>query len=73
MTIADDPVETVRVKMLADGRMDRENAALYLGLMPKTLAMWTMQNRGPRSLKVAGRIFYYRADLDAFIRGEAAA
>ncbi len=72
MTIADDHVETVRVRALPDGRLDRENAALYLGRTPKTLAMWTMQRKGPRSVKVGGRVFYYRADLDAYIRGEAA-
>ena len=72
MTMVDDPVETVRVQALADGRMDRRNAALYLGRTPKTMAMWAMHKKGPRSVKVGGRAFYYRADLDAFIRGEAA-
>ena len=45
------------------------NAARYLGNEPKTLAQWQLQGKGPRSIKVGGRVFYYRADLDAFIRG----
>lgn len=69
----DGAVEQVRVRVLPDGRMTRDDAARYLGHQPKTLAMWTLQGKGPRSVKVGGRVFYYRADLDAFIRGEAAA
>ena len=65
--------ETVRVRILPDGRMTREDAAHYLGLKPKTLAMWEMLGKGPTSVKVGGRRFYYKNALDAFIRGEEAA
>jgi hypothetical protein len=50
--------------------MDRENAALYLGLKPKTLAMWAMDGKGPRMKKVGSRCFYFKGDLDAFIADE---
>lgn len=65
-------IETPRVRILPDGRMTRENAARYLGYQPKTLAMWELEGKGPRSVKVGGRRFYYKDDLDAFIRGDAA-
>jgi hypothetical protein len=65
-------VERVRVRVLPDGRMSRADAALYLGHQPKTLAMWQLQGKGPPSLRVGGRVFYFREDLDAFIRGEVA-
>jgi hypothetical protein len=61
--------DEIRVRVLPDGRMDRENAAQYLGHQPKTLAMWAYQGKGPRSVKVGGRVFYFRKDLDEFIRG----
>jgi hypothetical protein len=64
-------IETVRVRMLPDGRLTREDAAKYLGHQPKTLAMWQLQGKGPRSVLVGGRRFYFQRDLDAFIRGEA--
>lgn len=64
------PIEQVRVRVLPDGRMTREDAARYLGRTPKTLAMWQLQGTGPRSVLVGGRRFYFRTDLDAFIRGE---
>jgi hypothetical protein len=67
-----DEVERVRCRILPDGRMSRHDAAKYLGLKEKTLAMWSLAGRGPRSVKVGGRVFYYQRDLDAFIRGEAA-
>ncbi len=35
-------LEPIRVRVLPDGRMDRENAAKYLGKKPKTLAMWQL-------------------------------
>ena len=65
-------VERVRVRVLPDGRMSRADAALYLGNEPKTLAQWALGKKGPRAVKVGGKIFYYKQDLDDFIRGEAA-
>ena len=62
-------IDHVKVRILPDGRMTRGDAALYLGHQPKTLAMWSLQGKGPRSLKVGGRVFYFKEDLDAFIRG----
>ena len=67
--LADGAVEQVRVRILPDGRMTREDAARYLGHQPKTLAMWALSGKGPRLVKVGGRIFYFRSSLDAFIRG----
>ena len=66
-----DPVEieSVKVRILPDGRMNSRDAAKYLGRAPKTLAMWRMKEIGPPWLK-RGRIFYFKDNLDAFIRGE---
>jgi hypothetical protein len=66
--LADGAIEQVRVRVLPDGRMTREHAARYLGHQPKTLAMWALSGKGPPSVKVGGRVFDYRSDLDAFIR-----
>ena len=70
-----DPVEVepIRVRILPDGRMDRENAARYLGRKPKTLAMWTMQGKGPPAHKAGGRVFYFKRELDEFLGIEAVA
>ncbi len=65
-------VEQVRVRVLPDGRMDRRNAAKYVGRATKTLAMWGLAGIGPRSVLVGGRRFYFKTDLDAFINGEVA-
>jgi hypothetical protein len=65
-------VEGVRVRMLPDGRMSRIDAARYVGVKPKTLAMWQLHGKGPRSFLVGGRRYYRKLDLDAFIAGEAA-
>jgi hypothetical protein len=62
-----DGVERVVVRQLPDGRLTRNHAARYLGVEPKTLSHWLMMGKGPRCVKVGGRAFYFRADLDAFI------
>jgi hypothetical protein len=62
-------VEEVKVRVLPDGRMSRKDAAKYLGRAEKTLAMWEMEAKGPPSVLVGGRRFYFKEALDAFIRG----
>lgn len=69
-TIHTPHIDIVRIRVLPDGRMDRANAAKYLGRKEKTLAMWKLQGKGPRCLRVMGRCFYFKEELDAFIRGD---
>jgi hypothetical protein len=57
------PLSTVPVTILPDGRMDRKNAALYCGLSEKTLAMHACRGTGPDFVK-RGKVFYYREDID---------
>lgn len=59
-------VESQTVVAFPDGRMDTKNAALYLGLSPKTLAMKRCRGEGPLFVK-RGRIYYFRTDLDAWL------
>jgi hypothetical protein len=56
------------VRTLCDGRMNRTEAARYLGLSANTLAMWVTQRKGPKFHRVGGRVFYFLHDLDAFIQ-----
>lgn len=63
-------VEAVKVRVLPDGRVSRKHAASYLGHAEKTLAMWKLEGKGPKSVKVGGRVFYFKDDLDAFIAGD---
>lgn len=70
-TLREAAIEQVRVRVLPDGRMTRDHAALYLGCTEKTLAMWQLKGKGPHSTKIAGRRFYFLEDLDTFIRSGA--
>lgn len=56
----------VQVTVLPDGRLDAKNAAAYLGLSVKTLAMKRCTGEGPRFVK-RGRIFYFKRDLDSWV------
>ncbi len=69
-----DPVEVepIKVRILPGGRIDRKNAARYLDRKPKTLAMWTVQNKGPPAHKAGGRVFYFKRELDEFLGIEVA-
>jgi hypothetical protein len=60
-------IRAVDVVILPDGRMDRKNAALYLGLSVKTLATHATKGTGPRFIK-RGRTFYFQNDLDQWLR-----
>lgn len=61
-----DTIDRVRVVVLPDGRVDRLNAARFLGREPKTLAEWQRLGRGPASRLVGGRRFYLIDDLRQF-------
>jgi Helix-turn-helix domain len=54
-------------EILPDNRMNAKNAALYLGLSIQTLAKKRCEGGGPKFVK-RGRIFYYREDLDEWLR-----
>lgn len=62
-------LESIVISMFPDGRLDVKNAARYLGLKEKTLAMMRGNGSGPRFIK-RGRIFYYREDLDAWLNAD---
>ncbi len=57
------------VQILPDGRMNCENAALYLGLKPKTLAMMRCNGTGPKFIK-RGKVFYFKDDLDDWLNAD---
>ena len=59
-------LQPIQIVMFPDGRLDVKNAARYLGLKEKTLAMMRGNGTGPKFIK-RGRIFYYKDDLDAWL------
>jgi len=67
-----EPIEQICIRVLPDGRISRNDAAAYLGRRPKTLAMWALERRGPKIVRVGGRCFYRLDDLQRFVDGEAA-
>ena len=59
-------IEHIKVVLLPDGRMTAKNAAKYLGVSEKTLAMRRCDGDGPEYIK-RGRVFYFRKALDDWI------
>jgi hypothetical protein len=60
------PQKLVSVVFYPDGRMDTHNAAIYMGLTEKTLAMQRCEGTGPKFVK-RGRVFYFQSDVDVWI------
>lgn len=58
--------DEIKVQIFPDGRLNVPNAANYLGLKEKTLAMMRCQGNGPKFIK-RGRIFYFKDDLDTWL------
>jgi hypothetical protein len=56
------------IATLPDGRMTARDAAAYLGVAEKTLANRRCRGTGPQFVKL-GRVYYFRDDLDAWVRG----
>lgn len=65
----EEPMETqiTAIAELPDGRMDAKNAAAFLGLSEKTLAMMRCNGTGPEFIK-RGRIWYYKQDLITWVK-----
>ncbi len=69
MTLCKNPVESTTVYMFPDERLDAHNAANYLGLKEKTLAMMRSKGVGPKFIK-RGRVFYFKEDLDFWLNAD---
>lgn len=59
-------LKRVKVVVYPDGRLDTDNAARFLGLSPKTLAIMRSNGTGPPFIK-RGRVFYFLEDLEKWI------
>lgn len=55
------------VRIFPDGRMDSGNAAVYLGVSPKSLAVLRSIGGGPAYFKLGKRCFYKLDDLQAWV------
>lgn len=66
MSINNNSIESIQIRMFPDGRLDTRNAANYLGFKEKTLAMMRANGTGSKFIK-RGRVFYYKEDLDSWL------
>jgi len=62
--------ERVPVRVLADGRVSRREAAKIFDRSPRTLADWKLKGIGPRAIVVGGRVFHDFEECLAMARGE---
>jgi excisionase family DNA binding protein len=55
------------ISTLPEPLWGKKEAALYLGVSPKTLDRWMAEGRGPRGRKVGVQIRYRPTDVQAFL------
>jgi predicted DNA-binding transcriptional regulator AlpA len=48
-------------------RFNKSTAATYLGVSERTLDLWRSQDRGPRSHKIGGRLYWLKTDCDHWL------
>jgi hypothetical protein len=53
--------------------IDESEAANLLHQLPRTLAVWRCERRGPRFVKLGRRVFYRRSDLRAYVLAQTVA
>ncbi len=51
-------------------RFNKPTAATYLGVSERTLDLWRAQDRGPRSHKIGGRLYWLRTDCDEWLTAQ---
>lgn len=66
----EDAIDTIRIRVLPDGRVSRRDAAKIFDRSPRTLADWKLRGWGPRPILVGGRVFHDYEECLAMARGE---
>jgi predicted DNA-binding transcriptional regulator AlpA len=54
-------------KSLRETLLDEQTVTQMLDLAKNTLAKWRCQGRGPRCIKLGGRVRYRMSDIDAYL------
>ena len=57
----------MKLEITRQGYLPAEDAAKLFGVTKNCLARWRSQKAGPSYYRLAGRIYYKREDLEAFI------
>lgn len=55
---------------IAQDTLDTNGAAEVIGVSPSTLNTWRSRNKGPKWHRIAGRIRYFKTDLQDYIHNE---
>ena len=53
-----------------DELVDAAETARILRLREQTLAVWRLEKRGPRYLKIGRRVYYRRADISTWLASQ---
>ncbi len=44
-----------------------EETAANIGVNPKTLQRWAREGRGPRRVRIGGRCYYHKANIETWL------
>lgn len=58
---------------MTDMKFNTDEAAVYLGVKPRTLEVWRGERKGPKYYTPTSKlVFYFQSDLDKWIKSEKA-
>lgn len=55
---------------ISQDTLDTNGAAEILGVSPSTLNTWRSRDKGPKFHRIAGRIRYFKTDLQDYINSQ---
>lgn len=58
------------LKLLDEVRFTPTEAAQHIGVTIGTLANWRSEGRGPISVRIGRRVWYFAVDLEAYLQEE---
>mgnify|MGYP006165786907 CR=1 FL=1 len=65
------PSTPVRPSGSATAHLHQEHLARRWGISPRTLERWRVEGRGPRYMKIGGRVLYRLEDIEAYETSQA--
>lgn len=63
--------KTMAIQVTPPTKLNRADAACYIGVKKATLASWATLGKGPKFVKVGAKVWYFQRHLDDWLESRA--